>query len=249
MNPVIALEKVSKSFRLLTSFSSGFKHFVLHLPSYIKQMRNQRSLIALDNVSFEVHPSETFGIIGKNGSGKSTLLKLIAGVLKPSSGKITVNGIVSPLLELGAGFHPDLTGRENVILNGILLGMTKREIKERFQTIVEFSELEAFIEQPIRTYSSGMYVRLAFSVAVHTDPKILLVDEVLAVGDAGFQKKCIQKMDELRQRATTMVFVSHDLAAIKRMCDRVALLDNGQLLTIGKPDEVVNEYQRLLSVV
>src|SRR3989304_1505895 len=176
---VITLDKVSKSYRLLTNLSSGLKDFVLHMPSRIKQL-NAKRFIALENISFEVYNGEAFGIIGRNGSGKSTILKLIAEVLKPSSGRITVSGTVSPLLELGAGFHPDLTGAENIVLNGALLGLTKKEIKEQFESIVEFSELENFIDQPLRTYSSGMQVRLGFSVAVHINPQILLVDEVLA---------------------------------------------------------------------
>mgnify|MGYP001991611284 CR=1 FL=1 len=191
--PIIQCTDVRKDFPMYHHFTGGIKNFLFHFPTAIKQMRKSR-FTALKNISFEVSTRETVGIIGKNGAGKSTILGLLAGVLKPSSGQVIVDGRIAPLLELGAGFHPELSGRENILLNGILLGMLKREVEEKIDSIIAFSELEEFIDQPIRTYSSGMLARLGFSVAVHSDPDILLVDEVLAVGDQDFQKKCIEKI-------------------------------------------------------
>ena len=192
--------------------------------------------------AFEVSVGETIGVIGKNGAGKSTILGLLAGVLKPSSGQVTVVGRIAPLLELGAGFHPELSGRENILLNGILLGMLKREVEEKRDEIIEFSELEEFIDQPIRTYSSGMLARLGFSVAVHCDPDILLVDEVLAVGDQDFQEKCIEKMRIFKQEQKTIVFVSHNRDEILKVCDRVIWIDQGIVYREGPVDQVINEY-------
>jgi ABC-2 type transport system ATP-binding protein len=197
---------------------------------------------ALDDVSFSVAHGETLGIIGRNGSGKSTALKLIAGVTAPSSGEVYVRGRVSPLIELGAGFHPDLTGRENVHLNGSILGMSDREINEQFDAIVEFAELQEFIDTPVKRYSSGMYVRLGFAVAVHSNPEVLLIDEVLSVGDAFFQEKCLAKMHEFQATGTTIVLVSHSPALVTSFCERVVWLDHGHLLAEGAPAEVVERY-------
>src|SRR5205814_5843047 len=173
------------------------------------KLSSDASVPALRDVSFAIHKGEAFGIVGRNGSGKSTLLKIISGILKPTSGRITVNGRVAALIELGAGFHPEITGRENIFINGIMLGLSKREIAARFDKIVEFSGIKAFIDQPVKTYSSGMYVRLGFAVAVHVDPDVLLIDEVLAVGDEEFSAKCIAKIQEMKLRGVTLVFVTH----------------------------------------
>ena len=197
---------------------------------------------ALQDVSFQVERGECLGIIGRNGSGKSTALKLIAGVTAPSSGEVYVTGRVSPLIELGAGFHPDLTGRENVHLNGSILGMSDREINEQFDSIVDFSELRDFIDTPVKRYSSGMYMRLGFAVAVHSNPDILLVDEVLSVGDAFFQDKCQQRMREFKQQGMTIVLVSHSAETIMNFCDRALRIDHGRLVADGPARQIVNEY-------
>ena len=239
--PIIQCTDVRKDFPIYHHFTGGIKNFLFHFPTAIKEMRRSR-FTALKNISFEVSAGETVGIIGKNGAGKSTILGLLAGVLKPSSGQVTVDGRIAPLLELGAGFHTELSGRENILLNGILLGMLKREVEEKSDAIIEFSELEEFIDQPIRTYSSGMLARLGFSVAVHCDPDILLVDEVLAVGDQDFQKKCIEKMLVFKQERKTIVFVSHNSDEILKVCDRAIWIDQGIVYRDGQPDQVINEY-------
>ena len=238
---IIQCTDVRKDFPIYHHFTGGIKSFLFHFPTAIKEMRRSR-FTALKNISFEVSSGETVGIIGKNGAGKSTILGLLAGVLKPSSGQVTVDGRIAPLLELGAGFHTELSGRENIILNGILLGMLKRDVEEKIDSIIEFSELEEFIDQPIRTYSSGMLARLGFSVAVHCDPDILLVDEVLAVGDQDFQKKCIEKMLVFKQERKTIVFVSHNSDEILKVCDRAIWIDQGIVYRDGQPDQVINEY-------
>jgi len=198
------------------------------------------------DISFEVYKGETLGIIGRNGVGKSTALGLIAGVLKPSKGKVIVKGRISPLLELGGGFHPELTGKENIMLNGVLLGLTRSEVKNRMDEIIEFSELGDFVYQPIRTYSSGMYARLGFSVIAHLDPEILLIDEVLAVGDMEFQKKCLDKMMSFKKSGVTMVFVSHSMEDVEKICDRVIWIDNRSIRMAGSPKDVVLHYTKLV---
>ena len=238
---VIQCTAVHKNFPMYHHFSGGLKNLLLHFPTAFKSMRKS-SFTALKDISFEVFAGETIGVIGINGAGKSTILGLLAGVLKPSSGQVIVDGRIAPLLELGAGFHPELSGRENILLNGILLGMLKREVEEKSDAIIEFSELEEFIDQPIRTYSSGMLARLGFSVAVHCNPDILLVDEVLAVGDQDFQKKCIEKMLVFKQEQKTIVFVSHNTDEILKVCDRAIWIDQGIVYRDGQPDEVINEY-------
>ncbi|MCC6346463.1 MAG: ABC transporter ATP-binding protein [Nitrospirales bacterium] len=200
----------------------------------------------LKGVSFEVLRGETFGIIGKNGAGKSTTLGLIAGVLKPTSGAVAVRGRVSPLLELGAGFNPELTGRENIVLNGVLMGLTRAEVVRRIGEIIEFSELGNFIDQPIRMYSSGMLARLGFSVVALLNPEILLIDEVLAVGDAAFQSKCLSKMVQFKKNGVTMIFVSHSLKDVEEICDRAVWIDNQRIRMLGPAREVVNGYLRAL---
>ena len=199
--------------------------------------------LALEGVSFNVGHSETFGIIGSNGSGKSTLLKLIAKVLRPTSGEVIVNGTVSALLELGAGFHQDLTGRENIYLNASILGMKKKEISRKFNDIVEFSELQRFIDMPVKSYSSGMYMRLGFSIAVNVNPDILLVDEVLAVGDQAFQSKCYKVIYDFVRRGKTIIIVSHDLETISDLCKRVIFLKNGKIELMGDSIQVVSKYR------
>ncbi|MEI7436565.1 MAG: polysaccharide ABC transporter ATP-binding protein [bacterium] len=197
---------------------------------------------ALKDVSFDVQPGEVIGIIGRNGAGKSTLLKILTRITEPTSGEAFINGRVASLLEVGTGFHPDLTGRENVYMNGTILGMKKREIAAKFDEIVAFSELEQFIDTPVKRYSSGMYVRLAFAVAAHLEPEILLVDEVLAVGDAAFQQKCLGKMSEVAGHGRTILFVSHNMAAVNRLCGRAILLEHGRIVRQGSAEEVSTAY-------
>jgi lipopolysaccharide transport system ATP-binding protein len=197
---------------------------------------------ALKNVSFEVNDGEILGIIGKNGAGKSTLLKLLSRIIEPTKGMAIVNGRVASLLEVGTGFHRELTGRENIYLNGTILGMKKNEVKSRFDEIVEFSEIGKFIDTPVKRYSSGMYVRLAFAVAAHLNPEVLIVDEVLAVGDAAFQKKCIGKMGEVATSGRTVLFVSHNMHVIQNLCTRTILLEDGMIKYNGDTSEVVAKY-------
>ena len=197
---------------------------------------------ALRGVSFEVAAGRTFGIIGRNGSGKSTMLKLIAGIGKPTSGTVKVQGRVSALIELGAGFHPEISGRENVFINGMMLGLSKRAITERFDEIVAFAELEEFIDEPVKTYSSGMYMRLGFAVAINVDPDVLLIDEVLAVGDQSFTNKCLNKFDEFRRRGQTILIVTHSLDMVTRFCEEALWLDAGRIRARGTPAEVIDAY-------
>ncbi len=197
---------------------------------------------AVDGVSLEIEKGETFGIIGENGSGKSTLLKLIAGITKPTSGTIQVNGKVSALIELGAGFHPEISGRENIYINGIMLGLSKKEIDEKIDEIIKFAELEDFIDMPVKAYSSGMYMRLGFSVAINVNPDILLVDEVLAVGDASFVQKGLEKIKEMKRAGKTIVFVTHALDLTQKICHRVAWMKKGKVMMVGEPKEVVDRY-------
>ncbi|TAN37650.1 MAG: ABC transporter ATP-binding protein [Nitrospirae bacterium] len=245
MEPAIVFDHVSKRYPYYQNVTAGLKSFVFNLHKNLALMK-QKSFLVLNDISFEVGKGETFGIVGRNGSGKSTLLSLMAGVMRQDEGSARTLGRISSLLELGAGFHPDLSGIENIILHGILMGHTKAEMLEKVDRIVEFSELGDFIYQPLRTYSSGMHVRLGFSVAVHIDPEILLIDEALAVGDLNFQEKCLHKMQEFRDSGTTIVIVSHDLTAIIRLCDKVMWIDNGKVMECGKPKDVVIHYIRSL---
>ena len=235
------------------SFKGVSKRFTLHheRPRTLQELAigllggdrgRTEELWALKDVDFEVEEGESLGIIGPNGAGKSTILKLVAGIMRPTLGGIVVRGKVSPLLELGAGFHPDLTGRENIYLNAALLGVRQRETQARFQQIVEFSELERFIDVPLKHYSSGMYVRLGFAVAVNVDPATLLIDEVLAVGDEAFQRKCLAKIEEFQREGRTIIFVSHSLPAVKKLCNRALWLDEGCTRSMGVAEEVVDEY-------
>jgi lipopolysaccharide transport system ATP-binding protein len=197
---------------------------------------------ALKDVSFDVEPGEVVGIIGRNGAGKSTLLKILSRITPPTSGQVTIDGRVGSLLEVGTGFHPELTGRENIFMNGSILGMTRREIQRKFDEIVDFSEIEKFLDTPVKRYSSGMYVRLAFAVAAHLEPEILIVDEVLAVGDAEFQKKCLGKMEDVAGRGRTVLFVSHNMNSVVRLCGRGVLLSEGRVATLGDAEAVVARY-------
>jgi lipopolysaccharide transport system ATP-binding protein len=205
------------------------------------------SFWALNDVSLEAEQGKVFGVIGRNGAGKSTLLKILSRITEPTTGEAVIHGRVGSLLEVGTGFHPELTGRENVFLNAAILGMKRREVAEKFDEIVAFAELEKFIDTPVKRYSSGMYVRLAFAVAAHLEPEVLLIDEVLAVGDAGFQQRCLGRMSEIAQGGRTVLFVSHDMGAVARLCDRVMLLEGGEVEMIGPPQQAIDRYLQLVS--
>jgi ABC-type polysaccharide/polyol phosphate transport system ATPase subunit len=210
--------------------------------SLLSDLRPDQTFTALDGVSFDVARGATFGVIGENGSGKSTLLKLLAGITKPTRGSLTVDGRISALIELGAGFHPEISGRENVAINAIMLGLTRKQVNERFDEIVAFAELQDFIDAPVKTYSSGMYMRLGFSVAIHVEPDVLLIDEVLAVGDEAFTRKCLDKIAEFRRRGKTIVIVTHALGLVDRMCDDVLWLRHGKMADRGDPKRVIDAY-------
>ena len=244
---VVRFAHVSKTYPRHHHTLGGLKAFLLHPPRTRRAFGRER-FTALADVSFEIERGETVGVIGRNGSGKSTTLALIAGVLKPDAGSVEVRGHVSPLLALGAGFHAELTGRENIVLNGILLGLTRRDVMAQMDEIIAFSELEPFIDQPIRTYSTGMIARLGFSVVVHLDPELLLIDEILAVGDVHFQAKCREKIQEFQQQQVTIILVSHSTEEILRLCTRVIWLEHGRLMGDGKPDEIVPGYERMASM-
>jgi lipopolysaccharide transport system ATP-binding protein len=233
----VRAERVSKTYRLRREQRRTLKETVL------RQYAPADTVEALRDVSFRVEGGEAFGVIGANGSGKSTLLKLIAGTAKPTSGRLEVNGRVSALLEIGAGFHPDFTGRENAYLNGSLLGLSRRQMDAAMPSIEAFADLGRFFDAAVKTYSSGMYTRLGFAVAVHVDPDVLLVDEVLAVGDEYFQHKCFAKIAEFREAEKTIVLVSHDLGAVSRLCERAIWLENGRVTASGAVRDVVNAYQ------
>lgn len=241
MRPSIRVSGVSKCFHI---YDRPLDRLLQGFVGSRRQL--YREFWALQDVSLEVWPGETVGIAGKNGSGKSTLLQIIAGTMQPTSGQIQVNGRVAALLELGSGFSPDFTGRENVRLNGIILGLSGAEMDSRMPQIEAFAELGDFLDQPVRTYSSGMYMRLAFSVAIHTQPDILIIDEALAVGDEAFQRKCFARIEELKQGGATILFVSHSAASVTQLCDRAVLLDQGRRIITGRPKKVVAGYQRLL---
>jgi ABC-type polysaccharide/polyol phosphate transport system ATPase subunit len=207
-----------------------------------RALRPDELVTALDDVTLSVEKGQTFGVIGENGSGKSTLLKLIAGIAKPTTGEVRTHGKISALIELGAGFHPEITGRENIFINGIMLGLSRKEISAKFDDIVAFAELEEFVDAPVKTYSSGMYMRLGFAIAINVNPEILLIDEVLAVGDAAFVPKCLDRIDDFRRRQKTILFVSHDLTTVRKICDRVAWLKNGRVQMIGEPKRIADAY-------
>jgi ABC-type polysaccharide/polyol phosphate transport system ATPase subunit len=241
--PAIVAHDVSKLYRRF-AHRNQFRTLksALLTGSVLSDLRPEETFTALDGVSFEVPRGSTFGVIGENGSGKSTLLKLVAGITRPTRGRLAVEGRVSALIELGAGFHPEISGRENVSINGIMLGLTRREVERRFDAIVDFAELRDFIDAPVKTYSSGMYMRLGFAVAIHVDPEVLLIDEVLAVGDEAFTRKCLDKIAEFRRRGKTILFVTHSLGLVEKMCDDVLWLRHGQAADRGDPKRVVDAY-------
>ncbi len=237
----IEIKNINKSYRLYHEKNRTLKGAILS-----GRRDSFEEFVALKDISFKVQQGETIGIIGENGSGKSTLLKLIARIIRPGKGNINVKGRVSALLELGTGFHPDLTGRDNIFLNGSILGLSNKEIADKYDEIVRFSELEHFIDTPLKNYSSGMFMRLGFAIAINVDPDILLIDEVLAVGDISFQAKCFEKINEFKRRGKTIVLVSHDLDAINSICDRAILLDNGEILSDDKSVKTIQVYRTLL---
>jgi ABC-2 type transport system ATP-binding protein len=238
----IEVKNVSKSFKLPHEKHGSLKNIFVNI---LKSKRGYEKQRVLQDISFSVKTGEFFGIVGKNGSGKSTLLKLLAGIYSPNTGSIQVNGQLTPFIELGVGFNPDLTGRENVYLNGALLGFSRAEVGKMYKEIVEFAELSKFMDQKLKNYSSGMQVRLAFSIAIRANSKILLIDEVLAVGDAAFQQKCFDVFAELKNRGTTIILVTHDMNSVLRFCDRAMLINKGDLVAIGKPTKIADEYLEL----
>jgi lipopolysaccharide transport system ATP-binding protein len=253
MKPIIEARNLNKKYRIGSSqpyyslrdsisslMSASFKNG--------QGKKDKNEFWALKNVSFEINPGEVVGVIGRNGAGKSTLLKLLSQITPPTKGEITLRGRVASLLEVGTGFHPELTGRENIYLNGAILGMTRKEIKQKFDEIVEFAEIETFLDTPVKRYSSGMYMRLAFSIAAHLEPEILLLDEILSVGDTQFQRKCIAKMEEITKVSKrTIIIVSHNMGLIESLCKKVILLENGQIKKIGKPAAVISSYASMNS--
>src|ERR1043166_8057367 len=242
MTSAIELASVSKVYRRYSGRQFATLKSALLRRSLLRDLRPDEAFVALKDVSFKVAKGSTFGVIGRNGSGKSTALKLVAGITKPTSGSLRVDGRISALIELGAGFHPEISGRENVFINGIMLGLSKREIEARFDDIVDFAELEEFIDAPVKTYSSGMYMRLCFAVAINVDPDVLLVDEVLAVGDESFSHKCLDKFAEFRRRGKTVLIVTHSLTLVERLCDEAVWLDAGEKQLDGDPKRVVDGY-------
>ena len=237
----LKFDHVSKKYRVRQREGGTARHPLLRK---LQSLRGRaEDFWAVRDVSFEVKRGEALGIIGHNGAGKSTILKLLSNITTPSAGEITINGRLSALIEVGSGFHPELTGRENIYLNGSILGMTRRQIADKLDSIVDFAGVRQFLDTPVKRYSSGMYVRLGFSIAAHLDPDILLLDEVLAVGDAAFQEKCLNRIGEMREAGTTIVFISHDLGAVERLCDRVLLMQRGEIVAEGAPREIVAEYK------
>jgi len=247
--PAIELDQVTRVYQKYSA-RHRFQTFksALVKGDLFRSLRPDELVVALDNVSLRVDKGMTFGVIGENGSGKSTLLKIISGIAKPTSGRLAVKGKISALIELGAGFHPEISGRENVFINGIMLGLSKKEIVRKFDEIVQFAELEEFIDAPVKTYSSGMYMRLGFSIAINVNPEILLIDEVLAVGDAAFVPKCLDRIDDFRRRKKTILFVSHDLTTVTKICDRVAWMKCGKIQMLGEPKRVVDAYLQDVAV-
>lgn len=237
-NIAVSTHNLYKQFKLPHERKSSIKEWAIHFkrPTYEK-------LQALSNINFEVKRGEFFGIVGRNGSGKSTLLKIIGGIYQPTSGQVRVNGTLTPFIELGIGFNPELTGRENIFLNGAILGLTRKEVKAKYNEIVAFSELEKFMDQKLKNYSSGMQVRLAFSIAIQAHNDILLIDEVLAVGDAAFARKCEKIFREIKKSGKTVIFVTHDMGAVQKFCDRAMMIQDSKILMIGRPREVALRYE------
>src|SRR6516165_2972641 len=238
----IELDQVTKIYRRYSGRQFATLKSALLQRSILRDLQPDETFPALADVSFAVPKGSTYGVIGRNGSGKSTALKLVAGITKPTSGTVDVKGRISALIELGAGFHPEISGRENVFINGIMLGLTRREIESRFDEIVDFAELREFIDAPVKTYSSGMYMRLGFAVAINVNPDVLLVDEVLAVGDEAFTHKCLDKFRDFRRRGKTILLVTHSLALVERLCDQAVWLDAGEKRADGDSKRVVDAY-------
>ena len=244
MNPIIRVEDVSMRFRLDANHTTSLKEWAV---SHLSRKQHYREFFALDHVHFTVERGDVLGLIGRNGSGKSTLLKVISGIYKPTSGKAVTAGRVAPMLELGSGFDPELSGRENVFLNGAILGFDEEFMNSKYDEIVDYADIRDFIDAPLKTYSSGMRMRLAFSVATVVEPEILIVDEILAVGDAAFQQKSFQRMMELMSGGTTVLFVSHTMQQIQSLCNRVIWLDHGHIRMMGETNEVCDAYQQKLA--
>jgi lipopolysaccharide transport system ATP-binding protein len=257
MQPAIRVDRISKCYPLdrraeARNLSENIGH---HIGKVFRTLAGrgggprEGDLWALKDVSFEVRPGEVMGFVGRNGAGKSTLLKILSRIVEPTSGRAEVRGRIGSLLEVGTGFHPELSGKENIYLNGSILGMSRREIKAKFDEIVAFADMEAFLNTPVKRYSSGMYVRLGFAIAAHLQPEVLVVDEVLAVGDAPFQKRCLGKMQDVSREGRTVLFVSHDMTAVRRLCTRAVLLSRGQVLSVGNTSDIVAEYLSRESVL
>lgn len=240
---MIEFRNVTKIYPLYHHLSSGLKNFIFNMPTAVREMK--KGFTALQDLSFSIQEGENVAFVGRNGAGKSTLLGLIAGVLRPTSGTISVKKRVSPLLELGGGFHPELSGLENIQLNGVLLGLSRKQVAAKTDEIIAFSELGEFINEPIRSYSSGMNARLGFSVVAHLEPELLLIDEVLAVGDAGFQRKCINKMKEFRDQGVSVILVSHNAEDIEMLCNRVIWIENHKIQMDGHPSIVMPKYANM----
>lgn len=236
---VIKVQNLTRKFRLIQERPDTIREL---FTKFFRNRVQSHEFDAVRNVSFEVGHGETLGIIGRNGCGKSTLLKVIAGVFEPTSGKVEVRGSVAPLIELGAGFHGELTGRENLFMNGLLMGFSKREMQSREKAILDFAEIGDFIDSPIKQYSSGMYMRLAFAIATEVNPDILLIDEILAVGDEPFKRKCFERIEQFRRAGKTILFVTHTLPEVRAYCDRVIYMDAGEILADGEPGQVVDLY-------
>ncbi len=245
MEVVIEFENVTKSYPLYHHIGTGIKDLLLHPRRAISLLRGKQYL-AIENISFQIYKGEAVALIGGNGAGKSTSLGLLAGVIKPSSGKIRAHGRIASMLELGGGFHPELTGRENIILNATLTGLRRKEVLQKLPDIIEFSELGEFIDEPIRVYSSGMMAKLGFSVISQADPDILIIDEVLAVGDIAFQQKCLATIDAFKRRGVTILFVSHNMHDVRTVCDKVIWIEDHRLREIGEPNEIIDKYHHLM---
>jgi ABC-type polysaccharide/polyol phosphate transport system ATPase subunit len=239
---VIRVENVSRMFRMIQERPDTLREL---FSKAFKKTKNYHDFAALNNVSLTVNEGEMVGILGRNGSGKSTLLKIIAGVYRPSAGTVSVKGTIAPLLELGAGMHHELTGRENIILNGLMMGYSKRDMRDREARIIEFADIGEFIDAPVKQYSSGMYTRLAFAVATEVDPDVLIMDEILAVGDSQFQKKCFERLERFRSRGKTMLLVTHSVDQVVKNCDRAIVLSHGSIVFDGAPEEAADRYNEV----
>jgi lipopolysaccharide transport system ATP-binding protein len=248
MKPILEVRNLSKHYRLARGASS-LREVLAQTPTkmFSRSSDREKTFWALRGVSFDVSAGEAIGLIGRNGAGKSTLLKVLSRIADPTEGEVDIYGRTGSLLEIGTGFHPDFTGRENIFLNGVMLGMSRREVRRKFDAISAFAEIGEFLDTPVKYYSSGMYVRLAFAVAAHFDPEVLIVDEVLAVGDASFQTKCFEKLRQIRARGSTVILVTHDLLSVREFCDRALLFEAGCLIETGEPQAIINSYLKMLA--